>query len=290
MMRANRLRLGIFFVVTMTFFLAVMIWLTGGFSGKKVVPYVCYFDWSVSGLSPGSDVMYNGMPVGQVRTISLAPDGRLVQVLMDLDPAFRVDSEITACLLASGITGSQNIDLSRSGEGDPQLNLAADLSFSPPAPVIPVTQGTMQKLSHGVDRMVEIMDLIDFHKLNDELMSLMENLNRLLDAAEVEVLMECLVSNSRNLDSLLITYTRLGRNADLLVTDVRLRLPGLSADVGLLIRQLEELTEAIRLFTLNAEASLEPVADFAGEARELVPLLREGLRGMLSPPAREVVW
>lgn len=290
MMQANKLRLGIFFVITMTFFLAVMVWLTGGFSGKKVSQYVCYFDWSVSGLSPGSDVMYNGMPVGQVRNISLAPDGRLVQVLMDMDPTFRIDSEITACLLASGITGSQNIDLSRSGEGDVQLNLAADLGFTPPAPVIPVTQGTMQKLAHGVDRMVEIMDLIDFRVLNDQLISMMMNVNRLLDAAEVEILMECLVSNSRNLDSLMITYTRLGRNADLLVTDLRRHLPELASDANLLIEHLDGLTEVLRLFALNAEASLAPVADFAGEARELVPLLREGLGGLLSPPAREVTW
>jgi ABC-type transporter Mla subunit MlaD len=71
-------------------------------SGKKTVPYVSYFDWSVSGLSPGGEVMYNGVLVGTVRSISIAPDGRLVQVLMEVDPLFVVDSEITACLTATG--------------------------------------------------------------------------------------------------------------------------------------------------------------------------------------------
>jgi phospholipid/cholesterol/gamma-HCH transport system substrate-binding protein len=290
MMQANKLRLGIFFVVTMTFFLAVIIWLTGGLSGKKTVPYVSYFDWSVSGLSPGGEVMYNGVLVGTVRSISIAPDGRLVQVLMEVDPLFVVDSEITACLTATGITGSQKIDLSRAGEGDTQLNRAGDLGFTPPASVIPVTPGMMQKLTHGADRLVEIMDIMDFEVLNEELTRMLVNVNRLMDAAEVEVLMECLVSNSRNIDSLLITYNRLGRNADLLVTQMRSEFPGLSSDTKHLIENLEELTEVVKVFALNANAALEPVSGFAGEARELVPLIREGLARMVLPQGREVVW
>lgn len=290
MMKANKLRLGIFFVVTMTFFLAVMIWLTGGFGGEKTVPYVCYFDWSVSGLSQGSEVMYNGLPIGQVRTISLAPDGRLVQVHIELAPAFVVDSEITAALLTAGITGSQKIDLSRYEEGEPRYFREEDLDFTPPYQVIPVAPGTMQKLSRGVDRMVEIMDIIDFQALNDELMNMLVNINRLLDAAEVEILMECLVSNSRNLDSLMIAYTRLGRNADLLVTQVRLQLPELSADAERLMESLAEFTSVLRILTVKAENSLEPLTGFVREAGELLPVLREGLDDIFSPPRREAMW
>jgi len=101
---------------------------------------------------------------------------------------------------------------------------------------------------------------------------------------------ECLVSNSRNLDSLLITYNRLGRNADLLVTQMRTELPGLSSDARHLMESLEELTQVLNAFTRNADALLEPVSGFAGEARELMPLLREGLDAMISPQGREVVW
>lgn len=290
MMKANKLRLGIFFVITMTFFLAVIIWLTGGLSGRKTIPYVCYFDWSVSGLSLGSEVMYNGVLVGSVRSISIAPDGRLVQVLMDVDPSFTVDREITACLTAAGITGSQKIDLSRAGEGVVQLNGAADLGFTPPATVIPVTSGMMQKLSHGADRLVEIMDIVDFELLNEELNRMLVNMNRLMDAAEVEILVECLVSNSRNLDSLLITYNRLGRNADLLVTQIRTEMPGLSSDARQLMESLEELSGILSVLARNADAALEPVAGFAWEARELMPLIREGLDEMISPGGREAVW
>lgn len=290
MMKANNLRLGVFFIVTMTFFLAVMIWLTGGFSGKKTVPYVCYFDWSVSGLSVGSEVMYNGVLVGSVKSISIAPDGELVQVLMEVDPLLIVDDEITACLNAAGITGSQKIDLSRAGEGDVQMNTAAELDFAPPAAVIPVAPGMMQKLSHGADRLVEIMDAVDFEILSVELNKMLVNVNRLLDDAEVEALMECLVSNSRNLDSLLITYNRLGRNTDLLVTQMSAELPGLSSDAQHLIENLEELSAVLKAFTHNADAALEPISGVAGEARELMPLIREGLDAMILPQGREVVW
>lgn len=290
MMQANKMRLGIFFVITTTFLLAVIVWLTGGLGGKKTVPYVSYFDWSVSGLSLGGDVMYNGVLVGTVKSISIAPDGRLVQVLMELDPEFVVDSEITACLIASGITGSQKIELSRAGEGQTQFYRAGELGFTPPAVVIPVAPGLMQKLSHGADRLVEIIDVIDFELLNDQLNKMLINVNRLLDAAEVEILMECLVSNSRNLDSVLTTYNRLGSNVDLLVTQMRSEFPVLSSDAQHLIESVEELTQILKAFSLSADAALEPVSGFAGEARELIPLIREGLDAMVLPQGREVVW
>jgi phospholipid/cholesterol/gamma-HCH transport system substrate-binding protein len=286
MMKANKLRLGIFFVTAMFFLLAVIVWLTGGLGGRKASIYACYFDWSVSGLNVGGDVMYNGVLVGQIREISLAPDGRLVQVLMDMDPGFTVDSEITASLVATGITGGQDIDLHRAQPGEVRHNAAADLSFEPPVPVIPVAQGMMQKLSHMADRLVEVVDVLDM----DVLMELLGNMNRLLDDAEVDVLVESLVSNSRNLDTLLITYTRLGRNADLLITDIRRELPGLSSDADSLMERLGRLAETLDAFALNTGAALEPVSRFAGQAGELVPLIREGLDGMVTPPRREVSW
>ncbi|MCK7522901.1 MAG: hypothetical protein MZV64_37105 [Ignavibacteriales bacterium] len=56
------------------------------------------------------------------------------------------------------------------------------------------------------------------------------------------------------------------------------------------MESLEELTAVLKTFTQNADAALEPVSGFAGEARELMPLIREGLDAMISPQGREVVW
>ncbi len=286
MMKANKLRLGIFFVASMFFLLAVIIWLTGGLGGRKTAVYACYFDWSVNGLNVGGDVMYNGVLVGRIREISLAPDGRLVQVLMDMDPGFTVGPEITATLVATGITGGQDIDLYRARPDEVRHNAAGHLSFSPPAPVIPVAQGIMQKLSHMADRLVEVVDILDM----EVLMNLLGNMNRLLEDAEVDVLVESLVSNSRNLDTLLVTYTRLGRNADLLITDIRRELPELSSDADSLMERLGRLAETLDAFALNTGAALEPVSRFAGQAGEMIPLIREGLDGMVTPPRREVSW
>ncbi len=286
MMRANKLRLGIFFVASMFFFLAVVVWLTGGLGGKKTSLYVCYFDWSVSGLNVGGDVMYNGVPVGQVREISMAPDGRLVQVLLDMDPAFAVDPTITAALVTTGITGSQDIDLHRAEPGELRFNGPSDLTFEPPAQVIPVTQGMMQKLDHVADRLAKAVDILDV----EVLMELLSNMNRLLHDADLDLLTESLVSNSRHLDTLMTTYTRLGRNVDLLVTDIRRELPGLSSDADTLMERLGRLAETLDAFALNTGAALEPVSRFAGQAGELVPLIREGLDGKLTPPRREVSW
>jgi hypothetical protein len=114
----------------------------------------------------------------------------------------------------------------------------------------------MQKLSHMADRLVEVVDILDM----EVLMNLLGNMNRLLEDAEVDVLVESLVSNSRNLDTLLVTYTRLGRNADLLITDIRRELPELSSDADSLMERLGRLAETLDAFALNTGAALEPVS------------------------------
>ena len=83
-MTGNKFKLGLFFSIGVFFTIFLIIWLSGGFSEKKTTTYVSYFSWSVQGLNQGSSVMYNGVSIGQIESIDIAPDGRLVEVLMKI--------------------------------------------------------------------------------------------------------------------------------------------------------------------------------------------------------------
>ncbi|MEA3266818.1 MAG: MlaD family protein, partial [Candidatus Fermentibacteria bacterium] len=161
-LRANKLRLGIFFVLVMTLFVGAIFWLVGGFTKDPSTEYACYYAWSVSGLNVGSAVNYNGVPVGSVVSIGIAPDGRLVEVVLQIvDDKFMVDSTIVASLYVTGITGLQNVNLESLPDSVSRKYESHQLSFQSDLPVIPVRSGTVQSVTTGITRLFEIMESID---------------------------------------------------------------------------------------------------------------------------------
>ena len=103
-MEANRFRLGVFFFLGSLIAISVMVWLTGWFKSEATKSYVCYFSESVQGLEEGSSVRYNGVPVGTVDEIHVAPDGRLVEVMVSIDSEFPVRSDLEARLVFVSIS------------------------------------------------------------------------------------------------------------------------------------------------------------------------------------------
>ncbi|RLB41487.1 MAG: hypothetical protein DRH12_08010 [Deltaproteobacteria bacterium] len=58
--------------------------------------YVTYFDESVQGLIKDSPVKYRGVPIGRVDRIRVAPDGRLVEVVLKVESGAKLDDTIVA--------------------------------------------------------------------------------------------------------------------------------------------------------------------------------------------------
>ena len=47
--------------------------------------YSVYFDESVQGLQVDSAIKYRGVEIGKVQSIEVAPDNRLIEVIMKID-------------------------------------------------------------------------------------------------------------------------------------------------------------------------------------------------------------
>jgi phospholipid/cholesterol/gamma-HCH transport system substrate-binding protein len=54
---------------------------------RSTIRYETFFDESVQGLELGAPVKYRGIVVGNVENIAVAPDRRLVDVTLGVDPA-----------------------------------------------------------------------------------------------------------------------------------------------------------------------------------------------------------
>ena len=104
--RAHHLLIGGFVVILIGFLFAFLIWLAKVDIDREYVEYDIFFEESVAGLLKASNVQYNGIPVGKVLSISIAPDDPskvLVQIRIDSDVPILEDS--VAVLSMQGLTG-----------------------------------------------------------------------------------------------------------------------------------------------------------------------------------------
>jgi len=264
-LQANDFRLGLFFIVAAVAFLAIIAWLAGWFENEESDLYACYFPWSVQGLEKGGAVRYNGVPVGTIESIQIAPDGRLVEVVMAISTGFPVRDDLVARLDFVGITGIKVINLKRRyGE----RAMVPEMSFEPSHPVIPVAAGSMETLESALERATEIMSEVDFQELSDKTERLLENLNELLEGANVEDVANSIIGAANGVDSLTTVYIRLGLRLEVLADSLSRSAPELSQRVTLLADRIDTLTCRLNVLAISG-------TELAGEAQQLMGGLRE---------------
>jgi phospholipid/cholesterol/gamma-HCH transport system substrate-binding protein len=266
-LQANEFRLGLFFILAAVAFLAIIAWLGGWFGDEESRTYVSYFPWSVQGLEKGSAVRYNGVPIGTVESIRIAPDGRLVEVVMSISTDFPVRDDLAANLQFVGITGIKVINL-QSRDGGATV---PEMGFEPAHPVIPVAKGSMETLESALERASAIMSEVDFQGLSDKTGQLLENLNDLLESAMVEDVANSIIGAAEGVDSLSRVYARLGIRLESLADSLQRSAPELSGRVGRLAERVDTLT-----------CRLNSLAASGGELMAEADHLMRGLRVLLA--------
>ena len=286
-MTGNKFKLGLFFIIGVFITIFLIIWLSGGLSEKRTTTYVSYFSWSVQGLSEGSSVMYNGVSIGRIASIDIAPDGRLVEVIMKIRSDFTVDSTIVAVMQLTGITGLRVINLS----ADTTLNHRSSYyTFEVEYQIIPVGEGTIQTVTTTLTRITEIIHEVDFKTISDQLLLLLENTNTILASDTIERIEDSILSNSENLDLLLITYIRLGENLNQLVLTLNTMAPDLALDVNDLVEELQGLSEPLKVFVQKMDEMLVESTNMFDNLSAFLEALRNDPAGLLIRTTGEGVW
>ena len=113
MKRAQKLRLGIFIMVsTLLLLLLVVYFGAQALFERKDHYYVAYSDVSVSGLEVGSPVKFLGITVGSIADIGIAPDDVntiIIKLALQEDTPVKMDA--VADIVAMGITGLKTIEI-----------------------------------------------------------------------------------------------------------------------------------------------------------------------------------
>ncbi|MFC7367988.1 MULTISPECIES: MlaD family protein [Vreelandella] len=120
--RAHHILIGLFTLLTAVAALLFALWMNYASGERDYQPYRILFERSVSGLSVGSRVKYNGIEVGDVTDLVLNPDDpRQVIVSIQVDQSAPIKTDTRAKLAFASITGSMSVQLYGGTPDSPRL-------------------------------------------------------------------------------------------------------------------------------------------------------------------------
>lgn len=253
---ANKLQVGIFVIIAGAIALGSAIWLGATSFLEETETFVTYFSESVQGLDPGSPVKYRGVPAGRVGDINIAPDGELIEVVMDIDSEMatflRHDASLRAKLELAGITGLRYVEIEpRSGE---MLAQAPILRFKPKHDVIPSAKSSFQAVQKALGDAYDQIMRIDTGGISDDIRDALQAANQLMHDPRIGRVLD-------NLSETTEASTKVANNLERLTADL---------DLGPMVANATEATaEAKSLFTTLDNVTQEEIASAARELASL---------------------
>jgi len=167
--RSNYVMVGAVTVALLAGVLLFIVWLAG-LSNKEYKCYDIYFAQGVGGLNKGSNVSFSGVPVGQVKKISLLPNRpEFVWVRIEVDEQTPVLQGTSAQIHGVGFTGVSEIQLAGAERGRPPIQQVGPQG----CPVIPATSGGISALLNSAP---ELIDRIQ--RLTERLTELLSDKNQ----------------------------------------------------------------------------------------------------------------
>ncbi|MGY1425747.1 MlaD family protein [Lysobacter sp. A289] len=155
--KANYVLIGAFTIIATLSLLLFALWAAKYSSEKSWQEYLVIFNEPVTGLSEGSSVQYNGISVGTVEKLSLAPDDpRRVRALLRVQANAPVKTDTRAKMSMTGITGSPIIQLTG---GDPASARLDDVDKRD-IPVIQTEASALQNIADTANRLVARLDQV----------------------------------------------------------------------------------------------------------------------------------
>jgi phospholipid/cholesterol/gamma-HCH transport system substrate-binding protein len=149
--RSNQVLVGTVVLALLVGLLFFTVWIVGVNTEKRKC-YDIYFSQGVGGLNRGSNISFNGVPVGQITRISLLPNRpEFVWVRIEVDDSTPVLQGTTAQIRGVGFTGVSEIQLTGAATG------AAPLTKVGPqgCPVIPSSAGGLGALLNSAPELLE---------------------------------------------------------------------------------------------------------------------------------------
>ncbi len=189
----TKFTVGLFVFFGITIAVVAFLWLGMSRFLEKGQYYAIYFNESVQGLDIDSPVKYRGTPIGRVDRIDVAPDSKLIQVIVKIDKGQNIESTFVAQLSVVGITGSMFIELDQKKEDEPDKNPV--LNFPSEYPIISSKPSSIREILDGVGDFLNQINAIDLEGVSGRIKDALDNFNQMIVDANIKGLSENLESS-----------------------------------------------------------------------------------------------
>ena len=190
--------LGIFVTAGALLGVSAVIWVGASKYFEKGARFATYFDESVQGLQRDSAVKYRGVDVGRVEEIRVAPDNRLIEVVMKIRLRDDAETDTVASLKVAGITGIVFVELDRRDPDEPDLS--PRLAFASEYPIIPSKPSQIRQIFSGIDEILEKIRQVDLEGISKSVTRSAKAAEDLLSGPRTQKVVANLESISANLD------------------------------------------------------------------------------------------
>ena len=203
--RANYALIGAFTLAVIFGAFGFVYWFSGNDQTAARKTYRMVFTSSVSGLSRGATVLFNGLKVGEVKSIGLAEDPRIVNAMIEVDARTPIKTDTRARLESTGLTGVASVALTGGTASAPNVEAGED--GSPPTinaerSELQNIMETLQNLSGKVDNLVGSADRL----VGDNSQSITNSLKN------VEKITQAFADNADGVKDLLSSLGGIGRD------------------------------------------------------------------------------
>lgn len=265
----TKFSVGLFLIAGITLIIVGVVWLGMSKYLERGRMWVAYFDESVQGLDRDSAVKYRGVNVGRVHSMGIAPDGNLIEVVMQIDADLDFDDlkdELSAQLKSVGITGLMFIELDRILDGDGLTYPPPGID--PPYPVVPTHPSEITKFFKGIDDVFATLRALDTQSISDELVQAIRKLNRAVEGAQLDTLVADIHDTVKNLRRL-VQPEKVARLMDSFEqTSDGLNRMAANADAG--IDEIRDAVARLERFIATSGDDIEQVtADLKASAQQI---------------------
>lgn len=265
----TKFSVGLFLICGIAVIIIGVIWLGMSHYFEEGHFWMTYFDESVQGLDIDSPVKYRGVRIGRVHKINVAPDGKLIEVMLLIESKIQPQQDkqdIVAKLKSVGITGLMFIELEQVGDKSPDVS--PPFAFEAPYPVIPTRTSEIAKLFKGIEDIIELFRALDADTISAQLTHALKKVNQTIDDAQLSELVSDVRTSVikfqqmvepttfkrmiNSIDGAANSVNQMADNADVGIDDIRQTVHGLD-------RVISDSGEDVRQITADLRATAEQI-------------------------------
>ncbi|KAF1716587.1 MlaD family protein [Pseudoxanthomonas wuyuanensis] len=271
--KANYVLIGAFTIIIIASLLMFGLWAAKYSSERTWQEYQVVFREAVTGLSVGSPVQYNGISVGSITKLTLAPnDPRQVIARLRLESRTPVKTDTRAKLAITSLTGPTIIQLSG---GTPQAPALTSVDKRD-APIIQTAPSALQNITDTANRIVERLDQVLSDKNVASIAGTLENL---------ETISASLANRDEGLQSLLVSARDAAQNLDRTLTTTNGTIERLDQN---LVRELPAILNKLDATLAKLDSAADNADAILGENRAAINSFANDGLAQLAPTLTEL--